>query len=70
MPPSILKCSGAGLIAFVFVGKAAFLAQTQLEISTINTSLPHSEFLVQNCGSSRGRLLWIFGREFIFSLIF
>jgi hypothetical protein len=55
--------------SFLWV-KPAFLAQTHLEISTINTSLPHSEFHVQNCGSSRGRLLWSFGREYIFSFIF
>jgi len=45
------------------------LALTQVETLTINNSLPYSEFLVQNCGSSRGRQLWSFGRVSIFSLI-
>ena len=31
---------------------------------------PNLEFLVKNCGSLSGRLLWSFGRESIFSLIF
>jgi hypothetical protein len=50
--------------------KPALLAQTQVETLTINTSLPYSEFLVLNSGSSRGRKLWRFRRVFIFSLIF
>jgi len=55
--------------AFV-LGKAALLAQTQVETLIINTTLPYSEFLVQSCSNSRGRRLWSFGRVSIFSLIF
>ena len=68
--PSISNARGACLILFVLWVYPAFLAQTQLEISIINTSIPHSEFLVQNQSSSSGRRLWSFGRVFIFSLIF
>ena len=50
--------------------KPTLLSQTQVETLTINTSLLHSEFLVQNCGSSRGRQLWSFRRVYIFSLVF
>jgi len=54
------------LFLLLFWVKHALLAQTQAETLTINTSLPHSEFLVQNCGSSEegdfGAL-----REFIYS---
>jgi hypothetical protein len=50
--------------------KPALFAQTQVETLTKYTSLPHSEFLVQNCGSSKGRQLWSFRRVSIFSLIF
>jgi len=50
--------------------KPALLTQTQVETLTVNTSIPHSEFLVKNWSSSRGRQLWSFGSVFIFSLIF
>jgi len=63
--PSISNARGACLILFVLWVYPAFLAQTQLEISIINTSIPHSEFLVQNGGRSRGRLLWSFGRIYL-----
>jgi len=52
------------------LGKAHIFTPNQVETLTINTNLPHSEFIVQNCGSSRGMQLWSFGRVFIFSLIF
>jgi len=68
--PSIWNARGAGVILCFLWVKLAFLAQTQLETLTINTILPHSEFLVQNCGSSIGRQLWSFRRVSIFSLIF
>ncbi|RHN51455.1 hypothetical protein MtrunA17_Chr6g0468741 [Medicago truncatula] len=58
------------LFLLLFLVKTTLLAQTQVETLTINTSLPHLEFLVQNCGSSKGRQLWSFGRVSIFSLIF
>jgi len=64
------KHLGAGVILCFLWVKLTFLAQTQLETLTINTILPHSEFLVQNCGSSIGRQLWSFRRVSIFSLIF
>jgi len=56
-------------LAFLLV-KPAFLAQTQVETLTINTSLPHSEFLVQNWSSSRIRKFLRFGGVFMFSLFF
>jgi len=31
--------------------KPTLLAQTQVETITINTNLPHSKILIQNCGS-------------------
>jgi len=46
------------LFLLLFWVMRALLAQTQVEALTINTSLPHSKFLVHNCGSSRGRRLW------------
>ncbi|AES70280.1 hypothetical protein MTR_3g050830 [Medicago truncatula] len=58
------------LFLLLFWVKPALLAQTQVETLTINTNFPHSEFLVENCSSSKGRRLWNFGRVFIFSFIF
>jgi len=54
-PVHLKKCRAqASFLAFLWV-KPALLAQTQVETFTINTSLRHSEFLVQKCGSSRER---------------
>jgi hypothetical protein len=39
----------------LWVKKLALLAQTQVETLTINTILPHLEFLIQNYSISRGR---------------
>ncbi|AES66310.1 transmembrane protein, putative [Medicago truncatula] len=66
----ILNVEGAGVILCVFAGLARAFSPYQLETFTINTSLPHSELLVQNCDSTSGRQLWNFGRVSIFSLIF
>jgi len=69
--PRACKKSGRNcLFLLLFWVKLAPLTQTQVETLTINTSLRHSEFLVQNWSSSRGRQLWSFGRVSIFSLIF
>lgn len=58
------------LFLLLFWVKPALLSQTQVETLTINIRFPHSKFLVQNYGSSRGRRHWIFRRVSIFSLIF
>ena len=66
-------CKNAGrncLFLLLCWVKPALLAQIQVENLTINNSLPHSEFHVQNYGCSRGRQLWNFLRVSIFSLIF
>jgi len=68
--PCIWKCGEQASFPTFILGKARTLAQTQVETLTINTNLPHSEFLVQNCGCSRGRKLWSFRRVSIFSFIF
>ena len=46
--PSIQNTWGASVFSCFLWVKPAFLAQTQLETLNINTSLPHSEFLIQN----------------------
>ena len=58
------------IFLFIFWVNHALFAQTQVETLTINISLPHSEFLVQNWSSSRGRRLWSLRSVSIFSLIF
>ena len=58
------------LFLLLFWVKPALLSKTHIEALTINTGLPYSEFLVQNCCSSRGKKLWSFRRVSIFALIF
>jgi len=70
VPRACKKLGRSCLFLLPFWVKPTLLAQTQVETLTINTDLPHSKFLVQNCGSSRGRQLWSFKRVFIFSLSF
>jgi len=54
-PVHFEKCwAQASFPAFLWV-KPTILAQTQVETLTINTSLRHSEFFVQNCSISRER---------------
>jgi len=59
---------GTCIILFVFLGLASVFILNPVRNFHYKSSLPHSEFLVQNYDSSRGRLLWSFGRESIFCL--
>jgi len=68
--PEHLKMPGGRRSFMRFVGRARVFNPNPVRKLTINTSIPHLEFLVQNCDSSGGMQLWSFRRVSIFSLIF